>query len=195
MIRPGHSAFARMPLAPYSTAAALVNAITPAFAALYTLVGMSDALSPPIDDQLTIDPPPFPRMARMPCFVPSSTPRRSTSMMRSYSAIVILCTGSAPPMPATFSTASTRPKASSAAANIASTWSSCVTSTRKGTTASPSEDAVSSSRPLMSAASTRAPSRTNTCDDDLPIPDPAPVITATLPSSSPMVLLQSFDCG
>ena len=28
-----------MPLVPYSTAAALVNAITPAFAALYTLVG------------------------------------------------------------------------------------------------------------------------------------------------------------
>src|SRR5690348_16952137 len=50
-MRPGQMAFARMPLVPYSTAAALVNAITPAFAALYTLVGMSDALSPPIDDQ------------------------------------------------------------------------------------------------------------------------------------------------
>src|SRR5262249_15256993 len=49
---------------------------------------------------------------------------------------------------------------------------------------SPSSAAVSASRPLMSAARTRAPSRTKTLVDALAIPDPAPVITATLPSSS-----------
>src|SRR6478735_4283512 len=75
-ISPGQIALARMPLAPYSTAAALVNAMTPAFAALYTLVGMSDAFKPPIDDQLMMEPPPVARIAWIPCLVPSSTPRR-----------------------------------------------------------------------------------------------------------------------
>jgi hypothetical protein len=89
-------------------------------------------------------------------------------------------------MPATLSTASTFPNASSAAANIASTDASSVTSTWTGTTASPSASAVSSCRPLMSAASTRAPSRTNTSVDARAIPDPAPVMTATFPSSSAM---------
>ena len=70
---------------------------------------------------------------------------------------------------------------------MASTWASSVTSHRNGTTASPSSSAVCSSRPLMSAASTLAPSRTNTAADARPMPDPAPVMTATLPSSSPMV--------
>ena len=46
------------PCAPYSTAAAFVTAMTPALAAEYTPVP-GDALSPPIDDQLTIDPPPL----------------------------------------------------------------------------------------------------------------------------------------
>ena len=38
----------------------------------------------------------------------------------------------------------------------------------------------------MSAATTLAPSRTNTFTDAFAIPDPAPVMTATLPSSSPI---------
>src|SRR2546423_12720465 len=92
-------------------------------------------------------------------------------------------------MPATLSTASTCPKASRTAANMASTSSSVVTSTWNGTTASPSSAAVSFSAPLMSAANTLAPSRTNTSDAAFAIPDPAPVMTATLPSSSPMTLL------
>src|SRR5262245_27914316 len=95
-----------------------------------------------------------------------------------------LASDPAVPIPATLRTASTRPKASRAAANIASIWSSFVTSQRQGTTASPSEPAVSSSRPLMSAARTRAPSRTKTVVVALAIPDPAPVMHATLPSSS-----------
>src|SRR3954449_2334061 len=88
-------------------------------------------------------------------------------------------------MPATLRMASTFPKASCATANIASTSSAREMSTENGTTASPSSAAVSFSRPLMSAASTRAPSRTNTCAVARAMPDPAPVMTATLPSSSP----------
>src|SRR4051794_30403269 len=89
-------------------------------------------------------------------------------------------------MPAMLRIASTFPNASCAAANIASTWSAFEMSTRNGTTASPSSAAVSFSRPLMSAARTRAPSRTNTSAVARAMPDPAPVMTATLPSSSPI---------
>src|SRR5262245_20565978 len=100
-------------------------------------------------------------------------------------------------MPATLSTASTFPKASRAAANMASTWASSVTSHWNGTTASPSASAVSFCRPLTSTARTLAPSRTNTCDAARAMPDPAPVMTATLPSSSPMrpsLVPSGFSC-
>ena len=122
----------------------------------------------------------------MPCFVPSITPLRFTAITRSYSSSVVSASGAGAPIPATLSTASTVPKASSAEANMASTDASSETSTRTGTTASPSASAVSSCLPLMSAASTLAPSRTNTSADARPIPDPAPVMTATFPSSSAM---------
>src|SRR6516164_3004273 len=183
-MKPGQMAMARMPRVPYSTAAALVKEMTPAFAAEYTLTGKAVALIPPVDDQLRITPPPQPSRVLMPCLVPKKTPRKSTSMTRSYSSAVTSASGAAAPIPATLRTASTRPKTSSAAANMASTWFSLVTSQRNGTTASPSSAAVSSSRPLMSAASTRAPSRTKARLQALAIPEPAPVITATLPSSS-----------
>ena len=51
-MNPGQMAMARMPWVPYSTAAALVNAMTPALAAEYTLTGKAVALMPPVDDQL-----------------------------------------------------------------------------------------------------------------------------------------------
>ena len=54
---------------------------------------MTDAFMPPIDDQFTIAPPPVGSIARMPCLVPSSTPLRSTSMIRSYSSIVMSASG------------------------------------------------------------------------------------------------------
>src|SRR5262245_10459463 len=87
-------------------------------------------------------------------------------------------------MPATFSTASSRPKCSSAACTAASTSDSLVTSQCTGSTASPRAAAVSFSAPLMSAATTRAPRSTNSRVDALAMPEPAPVIRATLPSSS-----------
>src|SRR5439155_3630193 len=73
-----------------------------------------------------------------------------------------------------------------AASNISSNWSCWEMSTWNGTTASPSSAAVSFSRPLTSAATTRAPSRTNTSAVARAMPEPAPVTTATFPSSSPI---------
>ena len=43
-----------------------------------------DFAIPPTDDQLTMAPPsPVSSMARIPCFIPNTTPRRSTSIVRS----------------------------------------------------------------------------------------------------------------
>src|SRR3954471_17695393 len=92
----------------------------------------------------------------------------------------------ASPIPATLSTASSRPNSSTAARIVASTSASLVTSQWNGSTPGPSSVAVSASAPLMSAATTFAPSPAKIATDALAIPDPAPVITATLPSNRPM---------
>ena len=80
-----------------------------------------EAPSPPIDAQFTIEPPPVGIMALMACLVPSTTPFRFTLRTRSYSSSGSSASIPKPPIPATLSTASTRPKVSRAAANIAST--------------------------------------------------------------------------
>ena len=107
-------------------------------------------------------------------------------MTLSYWSIVTSVIGVASPMPATFNTASTRPNCSIAVSNMAATSSSLVTSQWTGSTPSPTSAAVSFSAPLMSAATTLAPSRTNTFVEAFAMPDPAPVMTATLPLSNPM---------
>src|SRR4051794_2541956 len=89
-------------------------------------------------------------------------------------------------MPAQLSIASSCPNSATAACTAASRSDSLVTSQCTGTTSPPTSAAVSFSAPLMSAATTFAPSRANTFTDALPIPDPAPVTTATFPSSSPI---------
>ena len=80
-MKPGQMAMARMPLEPYSTAAALVSAMAPALAAEYTLTGKGVAFIPPVDDQLRMTPPPVGSIALMPCLVPSMTLLKSASMM------------------------------------------------------------------------------------------------------------------
>ena len=91
--------------------------------------------------------------------------------------------------PATLRTASTRPNVLTAVAMRASTSSSLVTSQWTGNTSPPTSSAVVCSAPLMSAATTLAPSRMNTLTDALAMPEPAPVMTATLLSNSPIALL------
>ena len=107
-------------------------------------------------------------------------------MIRSYCSMVTSATMAASAMPATLSTASSRPNSVTAVAIIRSTSASCATSHCTGTTPSPTAAAVSFCAPLMSAATTRAPSRTKISTDALPMPDPAPVMTATLPSNVPI---------
>src|SRR5690348_11311525 len=97
-------------------------------------------------------------------------------------------------MPATLSSASRRPNSSTAVRTIASTSASLVTSQCTARAPSPIAPAVSASAPLQSATTTFAPSRAKSCADALPIPEPAPVMTATLPSNIPMANPHTIWC-
>ena len=183
-----------MPLAPYSTAAALVNAMTPAFAALYTLVGMSDAFRPPIDDQLMIDPPPVAGNRLDPVL----GAEQHAAQVDVHDAVV-LGHGDLVHRLRAADTGDVQHGVDASerlqrAANIASTLLSCVTS--RGTTYRIAE----LGRGLVFTSTDVGREHLRTFADepreDAPaIPDPAPVITATLPSSSPMVPLQSVASG
>src|SRR4051794_33124261 len=91
-------------------------------------------------------------------------------------------------IPAQFSIASRPPNSWTAACTAASRSASFVTSQCSGMTSPCVCAAVSFSAPLMSTATTFAPSRANTLTDALPMPEPAPVTTATFPSNSPIEL-------
>ena len=89
-----------------------------------------------------------------------------------------------PKMPALGMTTSIPPKTSAALAMARAIWSSCVTSATKGRTAAPAGATAASRAPAsMSMASTFAPSRANSFAAARPMPDAAPVMTATLPST------------
>ena len=85
--------------------------------------------------------------------------------------------------PAQFSSTSTRPKASFACCTICLTLSSSVTSVATKRASAPASRALASpSVASSSATTTLAPSATNSLADARPMPEPAPVITATLPA-------------
>ena len=76
-----------------------------------------------------------------------------------------------------------RPKASLACCTICLTLSSSVTSVRTKRASAPASRALASpSVASISATTTLAPSATNSLAAARPMPEPAPVITATLPS-------------
>src|SRR5271155_3205473 len=78
---------------------------------------------------------------------------------------------------------SRRPNLSSAAAIILRMSFSLATSVWMGTAAAPMAAATASCLPLISAQMTLAPSEANSAAMARPMPDPAPVMTATLFSS------------
>src|SRR5215207_7302740 len=85
--------------------------------------------------------------------------------------------------PAQFSRMSMWPKASLACCTICLTLSSSVTSVCTKRAPAPASRALASpSFASISATTTLAPSATNSLADARPMPEPAPVITATLPS-------------
>ena len=85
------------------------------------------------------------------------------------------------------------PKASLACCTICLTLSSSVTSVRTKRAPAPASRALASpSVASISATTTLAPSATNSLADARPMPEPAPVITATLPSRRFIVLSPGY---
>src|SRR3954451_23157216 len=86
-IRPGLTAFTRMPCFIYSRAAVRVRPITPCFEAMYEPIpGLP--VSAPTEALLTIAPLPWRSICRSSCFMQLHTPRRLIPMTRSHSARV-----------------------------------------------------------------------------------------------------------
>ena len=144
---------------------------------------------PVADAVLMIEPPPR-RAARGSAYLmPRKTPRRFTATRRSNRSSSVSSSGWCGALkPALLNTTSSRPNASTAAANIACTSAACETSACTAIASLPISAAADSSCPLTSAQTTLAPSSANSSAEARPMPDPAPVTTATLPVSFPMTL-------
>jgi hypothetical protein len=90
-----------------------------------------------------------------------------------------------PPMPALLTATSSRPNPSTAARTISSQALGSVTSTTCARASSPMASATRrAGSALTSVTSTFAPRRASSVAHASPIPDPAPVTTATLPAKS-----------
>src|SRR5262245_22101396 len=140
---------------------------------------------------LMIDPPPAWRIAGMAAFVPRNTPLTLTAMMRSQSASDVSSIGARKRIPALFTSTFSLPYACTAVATAARQSPSRVTS-RCTYVALPPLARISASTFLPSSSSTSpsttaAPSRTNMRPSVAPWPRAPPLISATLPSSRPMI--------
>src|SRR5215813_1253570 len=137
------------------------------------------------EEKLTTLPLPCSTITGMTCRQHRNGPFRSRFMVWSQTEGSTSVTGlsSRSEPPAQFSSMSTWPKASLAPCTICLTLASSVTSVCTKRAPSPaSRAAASPSVASISATTTLAPSATNSLADARPMPDPAPVITATLPA-------------
>ncbi len=119
-----------------------------------------------------------------------SVPLRFTSITRSHSSSVIKCTGPPPATPAEFTSKSICPYSVSTSATARPTAPLSRTSSLWSGPASASSTASSQSPPMdfwRSMPAMRAPSWANRRAIAAPIPEAAPVITATFPSRRPML--------
>src|SRR5262245_31234595 len=137
------------------------------------------------EEKLTTLPLPCSTITGMTCRQHRNGPFRSRFMVWSQTEGSTSVTGlsSRSEPPAQFSSMSTWPKASLACCTIRLTLSSSVTSVCTKRAPSPASRALASPSVLsISATTTLAPSATNSLADARPMPEPAPVITATLPA-------------
>src|SRR5229473_304076 len=137
------------------------------------------------EEKLTTLPLPCSTITGMTCRQHKNGPLRSRLMVWSQTERSTSVTGlsSRSEPPAQFSSTSTWPKASRACCTICLTLSSSVTSVRTKRAPAPASRALASpSVSSISATTTLAPSATNILAAARPMPEPAPVITATLPA-------------
>src|SRR5262245_20016258 len=142
------------------------------------------------DDMLMTEPPPDRMSAGIPWRQPRKVPKRSSLITRQNSSIgastTLLSCGVEPP--ALLCSTSSRPNLSSVARIALCTLDSSVTSVLIAIAPLPARWAVSSpAAPAISATTTRAPSRAKRTAVARPMPAPAPVMKATLPSSRAML--------
>src|SRR5215472_2017032 len=144
-------------------------------------------VTPEIDEMLTMAPPPILRICGTAYFIPRKTPRALTPMICSQAAVSNRSSTALPLIPALLTRMSSRPNSATVASTTACQLASSVTSrwwkravplaaTISATTLLPS----SSSR---SATTTVARSRAKMRAMLAPMPDAAPVISATLSAS------------
>src|SRR5215207_5559364 len=171
-----------------SSAALLVRPRTPCLEAWYAARPGSPT-RPPSDEQLTMAPLPCARICRSSCFMHAQTPRRLIAFARSKNSVGswAASVGGAW-MPALLNAKSSRPKSATARSTSPAT---CTSSETSQTTPSPwwpppvsSAVAVRRVCSLLSASTTTAPDSANACAVASPMPEPAPVTTATRPLKS-----------
>ncbi len=138
---------------------------------------------------LTIEPPPAAFIGSITVFMPSQQPTALTSRICRNSASGISAMLANFSTPALLTSTSSRPKVSAATATAAAQSASSVTSwCTYRQDCSPSLSATAAPRSSStSPKTTRAPSATKCRTCDLPIPRAPPVISATFPSSRPMM--------
>src|SRR5271155_3569778 len=142
---------------------------------------------PEIDEMLTIDPPPAAFMTGIANFMPRKTPRALTAINRSQAAVSKRSSTALPESPASLTRRSSLPNSASVVSTVAFHSASLVTS-RWRKTAAPFAFVMSATTCLPSSSSTSAtttlaPSRAKMRAMLAPIPDAAPVISATLSSN------------
>src|ERR1700680_551011 len=137
------------------------------------------------EEKLTTLPLPCSTITGMTCRQHRNGPFRSRLMVRSQTerSTSVASLSSRREPPAQFSSTSMWPNTSLACRTICLTLASSVTSVRTKRAPAPASRALASpSASSISATTTLAPSATNIFADARPMPEPAPVITATLPA-------------
>ena len=186
---PGQIAWMAMLSAFSSSARAFVRPFTPCFAAVYA-DWRCRPLIPVTLEMLMMRPARRARMCGRKAWIAVKTDVRFTSSVLRHSSGVSSRKGRNTAHPALFTRMSTAGNAASAAAAIRRTSSGSATSHRHHSARRPSARipaAVSSSSGAVRAArNTSQPSRAKASAMARPMPRPAPVMTAVLPSSSMM---------
>jgi hypothetical protein len=152
-------------------------------------LGPAAPANPSIEEMLTIDPLPATVIGSITAFMPSQQPTAFTSRIHRKSASGMSAMLANFSTPALLTSTSSWPNASTAVPTAAAQSASLVTSWwmyRQDSALSPAATAAPGSS-STSPKTTRAPSDTKWRTCDLPIPRAPPVISATLPSSRPMV--------
>src|SRR6266576_1736131 len=155
-------------------------------------------IRPPIEELLTMAPLPCSRIWRSSYFMQFQTPRRLIPFTRSNSSPLTSAISTAGDcIPALLNAASRRPKVDIVCATIAATSASSATLQRMPIALCPAATSSSAAErtafSLTSASATAAPASAKALAVVRPMPEPAPVTSATLFSKDEFICVMWFD--